>query len=215
MKKTTQPAVAVSLLLGSLIFLGACSSTGMQRSEKTSASMAVVEKDIRLAEPQIDRTGAALAELIRPGQPDAKAAFKKYSANVDEMDKIGTRVLEHADKMSEQGKEYFHEWRKQGNTYNSAEIQALSEQRRADLTGVLAKIPEAGVGVKGAIKAYLSDIKEIRSYLSTDLTDKGIQTITPVAETAVRDGARLKETVQPLLMAIGNARAELAHPGAK
>jgi len=215
MKKITRPALAVSLLIGGLIFLAACSSTGLQRSEKSSASMAVVEQDIKQAGGQIDLTGASLDELIRPGQPNVKDAFTKYSANVDKMDKIGTRLLEHSDHMNDQGLEYFSEWRKEGKAYSSPEIRALSEQRRADLTAVMARIPEASVGVKGSLRSYLSNLKEIRTYLSNDLTEKGLETITPVAKTAVKDGAQLKENVQPLVAAIANARAEIAHPGAK
>lgn len=213
--KTKLGTIIATLLLAAITSLTGCATTGMQRAENTGATMKAVEEDIKQAVAQIDVTGASLEELVKPGQSDEKKAFKKYSADVDKMERVGKKMFEHVDKMSTQGKEYFEEWRKQGNAYKNSEIQALSEQRRADVTAVLAKIPEASVGVKGAFKAYLSDILEIRTYLSNDLTPKGVESITPVAKKAVTDGSSLKEAVNPVLSAIGTARAELSQGGTK
>jgi len=176
-----------------------------------------VEHDIKQAVAHVDATGASLDDLVKPGQSDAdvKEAFKKYSANVDKMDDLGKGLFEHADKMSAQGKDYFEEWQTQGNTYTNPQIQTLYEQRRADLSAVFVKISEASVGVKGAFKDYMSDIREIQTYLSNDLTPKGVEAITPISQKAVKDGNSLKDAVNPMLSAIGSTRAELAQGGTK
>jgi hypothetical protein len=213
--RTRYGAIIASLLLGAFTALSGCATTGMQRSEKTGTTMKTVEHDIKLAVAQVDVTAASLDELVRPGQSDAKKAFKKYSANVDKMEDLGQTLFKHADKMSAQGKNYFDEWRTEGDRYQNPEIQALSEQRRAELSAVYVKISESSVGVKGSFKAYLSDIKEIQTYLSNDLTPKGVDTITPTAQKAVTDGDRLKEAVKPVLTAIDGVRAEMAPGGTK
>ncbi len=207
--------IIVFMLLGAITCLSGCATTGMQRSEKTGTTMKAVEEDIQKAVAQVDVTGASLNALVMPGQSDVKKAFHKYADNVDKMESLGKKLLEHADKMSAQGKDYFEEWRKQGNAYANPEIQALSEQRRADLSAVFVRISEASIGVKGAAKAYLSDIREIRTYLSNDLTPKGVEAITPVAQKAITDGDSLKSAVNGLLPSIANARAELAQGGTK
>jgi hypothetical protein len=74
---------------------------------------------------------------------------------------------------------------------------------------IYAKIPEASIGVRGALKSYLTDIKEIQLYLSCDLTPEGIEAIRPTALKAVLDGESLKETVKPVLAAIDLARTEM------
>ena len=213
--RTRLASIIATMLLVAITGLSGCATTGMQRSEKTGTTMKAVESDIRQATAQVDVTSASLDELTRPGQSDVKKAFEKYSANVEKMDDLGKRLFEHADKMSAQGKEYFEEWRKQGNTYTNPEIQSLSEQRRSDLSAVYIKISEASVGVKGTYKAYISDNMEIKTYLSNDLTPKGIESITPTAQKSVRDGDYLKEAVKPVLTAIDNAKVELVRGGAK
>ena len=215
MKLGTKTAVFfASMILGVIISLTGCGAkTGMQLSAKTGTTMEAVEKDYQQALAQIDATGSSLEDLVKPGQPDVQKAFKLYSANVGKMEDLGKRSLEHGDKVSAQGKDYFAEWEKQGNTYTNPQIQALSEQRRADLSAYFVKISEASVGVKGAVKAYMSDIREIQTYLSNDLTPKGIEAITPIAQKALEDGNRLKEAIDPVLSAIGSVRAELAPGG--
>ena len=215
MQVRTRLAIVVTSLLLAAITMSGCATTGMQRSEKTGVTMKAVEQDIQKAVLQVDVTAASLQELVRPEQPDVKKAFKIYVADVDKMEHLGKVLFEHTDKMSAQGKNYFDEWQKQGDAYANPEIESLSEQRRNEMNTFYVKISESSVGVKGAAKAYLSNIKELRTYLSNDLTPKGVEAITPVARQAVRDGENLKASVTPVLNAIDAGRAELAHGAAR
>ena len=203
-----------ALIFGGIILAG-CATKGMQRSAKTSTTMKTVEDDYKQAADQLDITKASLEELVRSGQSDVKKAFKKYSENVDKMENLWKRVVEHSDNMRTQGKDYFAEWQKQGDTYTNPAIQALSEQRRSDLSAIFTEISDASIGVKGAGKAYMSDIKEIRTYLSTDLTPKGVESIIPVTQKANTDGDNLKQAITPVLAAIAKAREEFALGGTR
>lgn len=202
-------------LLGAVIFMGGCATTGSERAARTTISMQTVETDIKQATLQVDATGASLNELINPEQLDAKKAFNKYSDEVVKMEKVGNLLLKHADEMSARGKDYFEEWEKQGNTYTNPSIRELSEQRRNEVGTIYMQIQAASVGIKGAFNAYLSDIKEIQIYLSNDITPKGIESIGPIAQKAVSDGELLKQAVMPVLSAIDSVKGELAPSGAK
>jgi hypothetical protein len=213
MKKSRWAVLTMVLFLGATLSVAGCAKTGMQRSAKAGTSMQAVENDIRQIIVQVDATGASLEDLLAPNQSDMKKSFKKYSSNVDKMESLEKRFYDHADKMREQGKDYFQEWQTQGDSYSNPQIQALSEQRRADQSAVFVKITEASVGVRGAFKAYMSDIREIQMYLSNDLTSKGIDAIAPIIDKAVLDGAVLKDAVTPVLYAVEEARTELAQAG--
>ncbi|MBU4179957.1 MAG: hypothetical protein KJ625_08480 [Actinobacteria bacterium] len=210
--KSVFPLVAP--LLGFLLLLPGCATTGSGRAEKTTAKMEVVDSEIRQAVVQIDATGLSLEKLITPGLSDTKGAFETYSGNVVKMERLGEKLIKHTDEMSVRGKDYFAEWEKQGNTYTNPQIRELSEQRRSDLNTVYRKISESSIGVKGWFIAYMRDIKEIQSFLSTDLTDKGIASITPVARKAINDGTVLRNAVLPVLSALDGAKREMAQGGA-
>ncbi len=208
-------AALVFALLLPLTYLGGCAKkTGMDRSVKTSNTMQTVQNDYQQALVQIDATNASLDAVLKSDPAGLKSAFAAYSSNVAKMEDKGKVLLKHSDKMSAQGREYFDEMRKEGNAYTNPEIQKLSEERRARLTEVFDKIAGSGAGVKGSLTAYLSDIGQINTFLSNDLTPKGVASITPIAEKTMADGSSLKSTVQAVLAAIGLAKGELSQEGA-
>jgi chromosome segregation ATPase len=197
------------LLLGTVPFMASCASTGMDRSVKTSNSIRDVDSEIRKMSVQIDVTAASLDFLVRSEKSDLKKSFGSYSDNLAKLDKEGKKVLKRLDEMKSHSKEYFAEWEKQGDAFTNSEIRELSEQRRSRLAEVYAQVPAAGAGIKGSYHAYLTDLKEIQMYLSNDLTPKGIEGITPVANKSVQNLDALKASLKPVLSALDEIKAEL------
>ena len=208
-----QVAFLSTMLIVVVLIVAGCASSGMQRSEKTTTTMQSMDDEIKLVVAQLDATGASLNELMKPGQSDVKEAFEVYSANVSKMEKLEKDFAKHAEEMKTQGANYFDEWQKQGDKYENPEIQALSEQRRRELGEIYGRIAENSVGMDEAFKAYVSDVKEIQSFLSNDLTSKGIEAIAPVSRKAVTDGNRLKREINRLQLSIEAARSEMAQSG--
>jgi hypothetical protein len=202
-----------TVFLGAITGLTGCATTattGIDRATKTTNLMQTVEGDYQQASEQIDATRASLEDLIKPGQTDMKKAFDAYAGNVEKMEKSGKRLEMHTEQMRVRGKEYFAEWE---SSYTSPEIRELSERRRNEMRELYAKIPEASIGVSGALKSYLTEIRDIQTYLSNDLTPQGIESIRPIARRAVTDGENLKETVKPVLTAIDRVKTEMTQGG--
>ena len=197
------------LLMGTATFLGGCATTGMDRSVKASNSIRDVDSEIRKMMVQIDATAATLDTLIMPGQPDLKKSFNAYSDNVDKLDNEGKRVIKRTEEMKLRSNEYFSEWEKQGDAYTNPEIRELSTDRRNKLSESYARVPAAGSGVKGTYNAYLTDLREIQKFLSTDLTPKGIEAITPVAQKSAQDLDAFKASLKPVISALDEIKAEL------
>jgi len=200
-----------ALLLVAITGLTGCATTSMDRATKTTNSMQAVEGDYRKASVQIDATRASLEDLIRPGQADLKKAYGAYAEDVEKMEKLGKQLTLHTEQMRTRGNDYFAEWE---SSYTSPEIRELSERRRNEMRDIYAKIPEASIGVSGSLTSYMTDIKDIQTYLSNDLTPQGIESIRPIAQKAVTDGENLKETVKPVLAAIDRVKTEMT-PGGK
>lgn len=197
------------LLFGTAALTGGCATTGMDRSAKASNSIREVDSEIRKMSTQIDVTANSLYALVTPGQADLKKPFEKYADNLAKLDKEGKTVLKRLDEMKVNSKEYFGEWEKQGDTFTNPEIRELSQQRRSYLAEVYARVPAAGAGIKGSYHDYLTDLQEIKKYLSNDLTPQGIEGITPVAKKSVRDLDSLKLSLQPVIAALDEIKAEL------
>ena len=63
--------------------------------------------------------------------------------------------------------------------------------------------------IKNAYLAYLTDLKEIQTYLSNDLTPKGVEAIAPVANKTSQDLDVLRTSLKPLISALDGIKAEL------
>jgi hypothetical protein len=217
MNRRLKPAaLVVVLLLPVLIaFTGCAKRTGIERSEKATTTMSSVENNMHQAVAQIDVTSASLQNLVVAGAaPDLKTSFEIYSDNVKKMDDIGKTLIKDINEMSAQGNEYFEEWRKQGDVYTNPQIAKLSEERRVALRQTFSEIAEADVGVKGSLNQYLSDVKQIQTYLSNDLTPQGIAAIRPIAERTISEGNSLKNSFNPVQVAIDRAQAQMSAGGA-
>jgi hypothetical protein len=213
--KLTNKTVAFLLTALSIaaISITGCATTGMQRSEEARMTMKAVDNDIKLIVAQLDATIASLEELTRSGQSDVKTAFELYSDNISKLAEMEKRFSKNADEMKARGKDYFAEWQKEGNKYKNPRIQELSEQRREELAEIYGRISLNSIGVKEAFRTYVSNSQQIRTYLSNDLTSKGVEAITPIARRVAGDGDKLKYSLQELEMAIERARAEMAQGG--
>lgn len=209
----TRGTRAPLLLAVLFLLLTGCASTGMDRSEDASSSMQKVETDIKNIVVQLDATGASLDRLVMRGQTDVKPAFETFSANVAKIKKMESSFSDDADRMQARGKDYFEEWKKEGDTYKNPEIQQRSEQRRMELGMIYGRIAENSIGVKTAFKTYVSDVQEIQKYLSTDLTSKGIEAIAPLSKRVVSDGDNLKYAIGNVQSAIETAKSEMAPEG--
>ncbi|HBO84686.1 MAG TPA: hypothetical protein DD641_06890 [Deltaproteobacteria bacterium] len=207
--RNTSLARYTMLLLGAVFFIGGCATTGLDRAEKTSNSIRDVDSEIRKMIVEIDATTASLEALIVPGKTDLKEPFDSYSKNLKNLDKEGTKVLKRMDEMKASSTAYFSEWEKQGDVFTNAEIRELSEQRRSKLAETYARVPAAGAGIRGSYNAYITDLKEIQKYLSNDLTPKGIEGITPVAQKSVQEAEALKSSLGPVITALDEIKAEL------
>lgn len=203
-------AVMAILALSGLIIEGCAKKTGVQRAEKTTSSAQAVETDINRTIAQIDVTNASLNQVLNSkNSPDIRKVYDSYAGNVAKMEKTGNVLLKHTDQLAVQGNNYFEEWQKTGSTYTNPEIQKLSQQQRNEVQQSFNRISQASVGVKGYLNAYLSNIKQIQTYLSNDLTPNGISAISPVASSTIQSGDRVKQELQPMLAATSSARAQL------
>lgn len=203
----------LSVLFLAFLGIAGCDSTSMERSNATRISLQTMESDITSAILQVDATGAALGEILRPGQPDLKKALDAFSDNVDQIVATEKKFVRHADELTDRGTEYFEEWQKDGTEYNNPQIQQLSNQRRSILGGVYGQITERTNRIKANFKMYALDVTEIQTFLSNDLSTNGVAAIAPISHRVISDGDSLKHAMHNVQSIIQSARKEMAQSG--
>lgn len=207
-KKKLSPNLLI-LLIGITLFLCSCQRNGITRAMKTSNSIHDVDEEIRKMSTQIEITATSLETLIKAEAPDYKNDFDSYTENLNKLRHQGKIVLKRVDEMKSNSKEYFSEWEKQENTYTNQTIRDLSEQRRNKLAKSYDEVRISSIGIKEAFLTYQTDLNEIHSYLSNDLTASGIKALKPVTQKANQDLYPLKKSFNPVINALNEIRDQL------
>lgn len=200
----------LSALISGFIMIAGCQSTGMERSNETRVLLQTMDEDITSATLQLDATGNALNEILRPSQPNLKKALETLSNNADQVASTEARFARYADELTDRGTDYFEEWQKEGSEYDNPEAQKLSDQRRSILGEVYGRISVQSNTIKDSFKLYAKDVREIQEFLSNDLSTNGVTAIAPISRQVIREGDSLKHAMHNIQSIIQNARKEMA-----
>jgi hypothetical protein len=216
MKPSVRYAVLLTFAtLATMLLLGGCASIGMGRAKEASATVQGVADDYQVAQLQTAATQEALDGLTISPDPDLKQAFDYFSANKEKMDQVGKRLITHSDGMFYRGTFYFVESGKSLEACAFPRTGRTDDQRSIDLGEDFDAISLAGGGVKRAYRAFQLDIELIYSYLSSNLTPVGIDTMDLMLRKAKVDSDSLQLALRQAFRAVDHAKTALAREAAK
>lgn len=198
-----------AIFLPILILISGCATTNMDRAEKTTASMEVVEKNINQISVQLSATEAALENLLTANQSELGEAFEVYKENVDKVIRLRQQLRTNTNRMRANGNEYFTEWEIEGETYQNPELRQVSTQRREELSNTFDQISEKSGEISRDLQAYISDVEEIESYLANDLTPKGINGVKPLSQKVKNKSRQIKTDINQMQNSIATTKPEM------
>lgn len=192
---------------------GANNNAGLDRSEQAINSMEEVHDDLRNTLKQIDDVETSLQELIRAGQTDINSAFNAYSEDVSELEERGTQLLDNKAQMTEDMETYFSGWEEDGDNYNNERLKELSSTRRNELSENFSKVNDTGNDVERDLTDFISDTKEIRTYLNNDLTSAGIESINSLAKDVIAGSSEVNNSLSEMRTNLENLISAMARRG--
>jgi len=202
------------ILLAVTGFVAACSSTNnLQRAENMYSSLQTVDNNINEIVRQIDAVNSSLDDLVNTEPTDLRRSFNRYSENVNAIRNMERGLAENTERMKSNAQGYFNHWDEEGRQFTNPEIQARSDERRAELGDAYERVEANTVGISEAFQAYVTDIREIETFLSNDLTSQGIESMRSTANTSIRNGDNLKEELEELQIAIRDMRSKMDRNG--
>jgi septal ring factor EnvC (AmiA/AmiB activator) len=199
------------LLLAALVSAG-CATTGFQRSTNIADTMAKQTQVIQEAKPQVDAMLASLEDLTR-AQGDMRPAFKKFSETLNETEKVAGRTRKTAQTIREKEAEYFAEWQTQSEQIANPQIKAATQARQTEVKTKLSGLSQTGKRAGDLYDPFIGNMKDIRTYLSNDLTTGGVKKIEPTIEKARRDGAALQKALDDFNRASAEVQTSLRPTG--
>jgi hypothetical protein len=193
-------------------FIAACANLPGAGSdnpaEDVTSNIDQVDADLRDAVMQVDAVDASIDTLLS-ADGAINPAFERYAKNVEEMERVGEELEQHADALRTQGFDYFAEWREQTAEVTNPEVAKISDERHEETRAAFTELARSSANVKRTLQTYISDLRDIETYLSNDLTPAGVKAIQPVAEQAQKDGEALQKAIEPMINALNKARSTM------
>jgi len=213
------PACILNLALIAAV-LGAvgCASSGHDKSESTAISLQASADKIVKGQGIRDQMLTALNDLVNNPQADLRPQFKKFTSAFSDFESIVKDVQGKVASMQGKGAAYFEKWDADLAKIQNEDIRSRSLARKSEVSDRFAKIKASYAKVGETFKPFMSNLTDIKTALSTDLTRGGLDAIKPVVEKANKDAVPLREAVNELVAdfkAVGVAMSAVAPQPAK
>jgi phage-related protein len=113
--------------------------------------------------------------------------------------------------------DYLNNWTNQMAAIQSEELRKRSSDRKDEVSGKISDVETSYQGVTNSLAPFTSDVKDIQTYLGTDLTPTGLNTIKDIVSKTKVDAVPLRDSIKKLQGSFDSLSASLSPimPGAE
>lgn len=179
-----------------LLLTTACAMTGQERALATKHGLIDTRQGIDSMKLQIEGISGALRQIESSGKGTGSAttAYTEFTSKLSALESTANDTRSRAESMKANGDAYFRKWEEELGTIKNPDIRKVSEDRRAELNAAYQKITESMFEARSQFQPYLSDLRDLKTYFSNDLTPAGIKAADPLIRRAVKEGDALQTT---------------------
>ena len=210
MKKTTLTQIlSLATVLATIVSTGCAATAGYKRAEKTGKDIADFREEIVNAAAAINATVKALDDVAATADTNPRKAFAAFSKSVDKLESAADKARKRGQDMQKQGQAYFKQWEKQMQEVKNPEIQKLASQQKTKLQASFDEIRKYTTPLKAQFDPWLSDLKDLRKYLSNDLSISGVEAAKTLFAKTQAEGLEVQKSMDLLVAELNTVAATL------
>ena len=202
-------AAAASLAFAAAWFAG-CASTGYDKAGGTSTSTEKAAQIIEKSSTQVDQVMAALSDLVNNPGAYLKVQFQKFNLAMNDLESSVKTVHSRVADMQKQSDDYFKNWDAELAKIQNEGIRRSSAERRKAVAAQFDAVQASYNQVKTNFDPFVSDLKDVRTALSTDLTTGGVASIKGVVASAAKSAVPLRKSLDALAKDCNDLGASLS-----
>jgi len=207
--KNIKPMKSLLAAVGVAALVSGCASTGYQKADKTGASIADFHNEVVNVKKAVDGTMTLLSQITETAATDPRKAFNAFAKSVDKVEDARAKAAKRAADVKAAGAQYFKQWEAQLSAVSSPEIRKLAEERKAKLNQIFGGLGPKLEKAKGDFDPFLADIKDLRTFLSQDLTVAGVDAARPIITKTREHGISLQASLDELIAEMNSISAQL------
>lgn len=202
-------ATACALALA-MTWLAGCTSTGYQKGDVAAVSMQKAAGEVQVESQAMDKSIAALKDLVEQPNGDLRPYFKRFSRSVDQLIASAQRTENTGQRMREKNAAYLQAWDQQLQTIEYQHIRELSEARKAEVTTRVGAVDRRYQESQAAVQPLIAYLLDIRKALSADLTPGGLDALKGIVQNANENVAKVHTALDLLTAELTNSSARMA-----
>ena len=196
------------LLIVSLMTLLASVTQASQQELATSIKDTRIEAD--QSRKQLATTLSALTALTKQQKGDLRPAYDAFAAEVPKTEAAAAATRARVASMQGEGMKYFDDWQKTITGINDESLRKKSQQRLDAVKKSYAKTIDEFKDAADLFKPFLADLGDIEKVLSTDLTSRGVKSVSSNVNSANSDYKKLDRTMNDALEEMQKMEKELS-----
>jgi uncharacterized phage infection (PIP) family protein YhgE len=180
---------------GALVISGCASTKGYEKADNASTSLQSAAQGIDNTLAPLDSVVATLTDLLANPAADITPQFQKFSAAVNKLQTRANEVSSRTAAMQAEGSAYFQQWDIELAKILNDDIQTRSQERKDVVAARFERVRASYVQTGVDFTPFMSDLKDIRTALATDLTAGGLASVRGLANKVVDKAAPLRSSL--------------------
>lgn len=199
MKNHRLEKLATPLLLGLLLAVAGCATSGYRTNERTASTLESLASRIELAGAQMDIAVTELNNLVNNPQPDLRPQFNRFSAAVKKLDSLSSSVQKADNDLEARGKVHFESWDKEVITIQNEVIRSNAQARKLEVLTRFNNLRNNCLTVLTGYSPVQSDLRDTQRFLNSDLTLGGLAAIKDTASRVTQQATPVRDAVSKLV----------------
>jgi hypothetical protein len=197
-------------LAATLAAAAGCVSKSYDKGAATSAALESSANAVAESSSKVNDVLASLNNLTFKSAGDLRVQYDAFTTAVKNLGKANENLDAKVIQLRVASADFAENWSNQMTTIQNPDLRTRSAGRMDEVTAQLKNVDASYEGVKNSFKPFTSDLKDIQTYLGTDLTAGGIANIKDVVAKTKVDAVPLRDSIKQLQASFHNLGAALS-----
>lgn len=207
--KTSQ--IGITFLLILFLTSGCATTNNPNHSQETVSAVEAVEEQLDQIRKQLDETQNSLENVTNSDNSEIEDAYNSYSDNVEALIEMKSELNNRVENMRTTSNQYLSQWQSEAETYNNEDLRRSSERRRNELSRTLDRVMDNSGDVNRMLDEFISEAKEIDSYLANDLTSNGADAVASSQRNVDRTQDKVKDSISRMQSSVTEIKQEMGN----
>jgi hypothetical protein len=211
MKTKQTKIISLNLVLAAVLAIVAgCVSKSYDKGSATAAALQASADAVAQSSTRVNDVLAALNNLTFKSQGDLRNQYDAFVSAAKNLDNANLNLDAKVVQMRDAAAVFADNWTNQIAAIASADLRQRSTERMNEVTAKLKDVESNYGGVKNSFKPFTADIRDIQTYLGTDLTAGGLNTIKDIVAKTKVDAVPLRDSIKQLQASFSDLSAAIS-----